>query len=414
MLVLVPLGALVLLSAAPLDQLVKEAWQASPEVTRAAADVAAAQASIERLSVLLPNPEVAGAARSDVLFTRQGELDLEIALVQELAWPGARLARKDGAERALGSARLKLALARLEVAARVEAGVGAVAAAVDAEKVRRDIAEGARSYADAARRKAAAGAAGLVEATLARADEALAEAALDDALAVLEAETASLCALLARDDCAALAERVTWPELAPLPPPPEQAARADVRAAALDLEAARREVDGAERARIPSARLGLGYAFDQGVVDSPLLPGNVIDPDHLAGVTLAVSLPVWDWKTGEVARARAEATRADAELRAVRRAATSSVVSARARLRAAQASAERLTATEADVLRSLSDVQAAYVAGALALDEALTTRDRLLRSRLELVDAKRRHVEAHAAALLALAQPSALGIEVAP
>lgn len=411
MLVLVTLS---LLPAAPLDQLVQEAWRASPEVAAAAATVAVAEASVERLAVLLPNPEIEGAVSSDVLFARQGELGLEVALVQELAWPGARLARKDGAERALDSARLKLALARLEVAARVEAGIGAVAAAVDAGKVRRDIAEGARALAAAARRKVEAGAAGSVEATLARADEALAEASLDDAQAALEADTASLCALLARDDCVALAEQVTWPELPPLPPPPELMTRADVRAATLDLEAARSVVDGAELERIPSARLGLGYAFSQGVFDSPILPDNVIDPDHLAGVTLAVSLPVWDWKSGEVAQARAEATHADAELRALRRRATSSVVSSRARLHAAKASAERLSATEADVLRALSEVQAAYVAGALALDEALTTRDLLLRSRLELVDAKRRHVQAHAAALVALAQPSAVGVEVAP
>lgn len=405
---------LLLLAGAPLDQLVQEGWQASPEVARAAADVAAAEASIQKLSVLLPNPEIEAAARSDALFARQGELDLEVALVQELAWPGARLARKGGAERMLDSARLKLALARLEVAARVEAGVGAVAAALDAEKIRRDIAEGARAFADAARRKVEAGAVGSVESTLARADEALAQAALDDAQAVLDTESSSLCALLARDDCAALAAQVAWPELPPLPVPTELAARADVRAAALDLEAARSVVDGAELERIPRARLGLGYAFAQGVVESPLLPDNVIDPDHLAGVSLAVPLPVWDWKAGEVAQARAEVARADADLRAVRRAATSSVVSARARLRAAQASAERLAATEAEVLRALSDVHAAYVAGALALGEALTTRDRLLRSRLELVDAKRRHVQAHAAALVALAQPGSVGIEVAP
>ena len=49
-----------------------------------------------------------------------------------------------------------------------------------------------------------------------------------------------------------------------------------------------------------------------------------------------------------------------------------------------------------------------------SLDEALTTRDRLLRTRLELVDAKRRQVEAHAAALVALANPRLVGIEVAP
>lgn len=402
------------------DALIADAWAHSPEVARAAADVAAAEASMQTLAVILPNPELAVGVNSDVVFARQGELDAEVALVQELAWPGARLAKQDGAARARESARLKLALARLDVAARVEQGVGAVIAARDAARVRGDIATGARSLADAARRRVEAGAAGPLEETLARSDHALAEAALADAQAALATEVAALCALVARDRCEpAFAEQIAPPTLSALPAAPpsptiDLTARADVRAAALDVEAAERRVDGAELERIPSARLGIGYRFDQGVFDSPALTENVVDPDHLAGVTLAVTLPIWDWKTGEVAQARADAARADAELRAVRRTATTSVARALARFRAASTSAERLAATEADVARALTDVQNAYVAGALPLDEALTTRDRLLRTRLELIDAKRRQVEAHADALVALANPALLGIEVEP
>ncbi|MCC7075190.1 MAG: TolC family protein [Deltaproteobacteria bacterium] len=411
-----PLLVVSAAAAAPLDALIAEAWTQSPDVARAAADVAAAEAKVAQLSVVLPNPEVEAGVRSDIVFARQGELDAEVAVLQELAWPGARLARKDGAETSVRAARLRLALARLDVAARVEAGVGASAAAADNARVREEIATGARSLAEAARRRAEAGAAGALEATLARADEALAEAALADARAGLAAELAALCALVARDDCNALSTQVVWPALAALPVlgSSDSAVRVDVHAATLNLEAAQRQIDGAELDRLPTARIGIGYGFDQSVLDSPFLPQNVTDPDHVAGVTLAVTLPVWDWKTGEIALARAEAARADAELRGVRRAATASMSTALARFRAASTGAERLAATEADVTRALSDVQNAYVAGALGLDEALTTRDRLLRTRLELVDAKRRQVEAHAAALVALADPRLVGIEVAP
>ena len=412
-----PLLLISAAAAAPLDALIAEAWTQSPDVARAAADVAAAEARVAQLSVVLPNPEVEAGVRSDIVFARQGELDAEVAVLQELAWPGARLARKDGAETSVRAARLRLALARLDVAARVEAGVGASAAAADTARVREEIATGARSLAEAARRRAEAGAAGAVEATLARADEALAEAALADAQASLAAELAALCALVARENCGALSSQVSWPALAALPvgiASADSAERVDVRAATLGVEAARRQVDGAELDRLPTARLGIGYGFDQSVLDSPFLPENVVDPDHVAGVTLAVTLPIWDWKTGEIALARAEAARADADLRGVQRAATASVSTALARFRAASTGAERLAATEADVTRALSDVQNAYVAGALGLDDALTTRDRLLRTRLELVDAKRRQVEAHAAALVALADPRLVGIEVAP
>lgn len=404
-------------AAAPLDALIAEAWTQSPDVARAEADVAAAEARVAQLSVVLPNPELEAGVRSDIVFARQGELDAEVAVLQELAWPGARLARKDGAETSVRAARLRLALARLDVAAHVEAGAGASAAASDTARVREEIVTGARSLAEAARRRAEAGAAGALEATLARADEALAEAAFADAQAALAAELAALCALVAREDCAGLPTQVSWPPLAALPvlgSAESAAGRVDVHAATLNLEAARRQIDGAELDRLPTARFGIGYGFDQSVFDSPLLPENVVDPDHVAGVTLAVTLPIWDWKTGEIALARAEAARADAELRGARRAATAAVSTALARFRAASIGVERLAATEDEVTRALSDVQNAYVAGALGLDEALTTRDRLLQTRLELVDAKRRQVEAHAAALVALANPRLVGVEVAP
>jgi cobalt-zinc-cadmium efflux system outer membrane protein len=410
---------LLVASATPLDSLVAEAWGTNADVARAQADVMAAEAAVTSLSVVLPNPELEGGVRSDVVFANQRELDAEVALVQQLAWPGARLARKDGAERALAAARLRLALARLDVAARVQAAVGALAAANETMRVRGDIAQGARSLAEAARRRKEAGAAGTVEATLARADEALTDAALADAEAAVAAALSSLCALVARDEhCERLTAQAEWPALATLPAPASttaaaSGARADVRAAALDVEAAERSVAGAELDRLPTARLGIGYGFDQSVLDAPLLPDDVVDPDHVAGVTLSVTLPIWDWKSGDIARARADAARSEAELRRVQRAAATSVSAALARLKAASTGAERLAAVEADVAQALDDVQKAYVAGALPLDEALATRDRLLRTRLELVESKRKKVEAHAAALTTLADPRVVGIEVA-
>lgn len=410
-------AASVLLASTPapgtLEALVAESWAQSPEVARAEAEVADASSEVTRLGVVLPNPQLQLSATSDALTQAEGEFDGDIGLVQQLVWPGARLARRDGAARAVEAARLRLALARLGVAARVEVAVAALRAASDAEALRADMARLAHALAEAAVRRAQLGATGSVEATLARADEALAHAAHADARAAVSSSEAALCALLGRTGCADV--QVGWPELVALPTPPPVEARADVAAATLEVEAARRAVQGAEQDRIPTATLGVGFTVERTVLDAQSEPdGHIEDEDQLATVSLSVPLPVWDWKAGEIAAAKADVRRAEAQLAAQRRAAAVTVIAALARLEAATEAEARLMAVDTDVAAALTDVERAATAGGISLDVALTTRDRLLRTRLERVDARRRRVEAHAAALEAFADPRLVGVEVTP
>lgn len=414
MLALAPL--LLLPRAASLDDLLADAWKNSPDVARAEAVAQAADAETTALSVLLPNPELEGGAQTDLPFGDEGEVGVEVALLQELAWPGARLAKRSAADGAARAARLRLSLVRLDVAARVEAALGDAVAAVQTARVRTDMAQAAAALEDGAKRRAEAGAGTGVESALASAERALAEAARDEAHAAVDGALAALHALLG--ETRVRGDDLQWPALAALPDPPTGPqpgeARVDVRAAALDVEAARRGVEGAALDRLPRARLGAGYAYDRGVLDSPGLPADVVDGDHLATATLSITLPVWDWRAGEIARARAQLAAAEADLVAARRAAAADTTTALSRFRAAASSSERLAAVDADVARALDDVQRAYLAGALALDDALTTRDRLLRARLGHIDAQRRKVASHAAALSALADPRLVGIEVLP
>jgi cobalt-zinc-cadmium efflux system outer membrane protein len=407
-------------AAAPgsLDALLAEAWANNPAVSFASAAVASAEGALAIDQVWLENPELEASGFSDFLFQNQGEAGFDVAIVQRLAWPGGRQARVDAAEQTLHATRLRLALARLAVAADVERAASARAAAQETLRIREDIAESARTLAEAAKKRVEAGAAGQLEATLAAVEAALAHAATRAASAEVEAAEGGLCVAIGRDDCrssvADASAAPMWPALSPLPSSSLLEKRVDVRASNADVAAAWREVDAARALRVPSARLGVGYAFDQSVQDAPFLPEDIVDPDHFVGVTLSVTLPVWDWRSGEVAQARARAARAEAERRAVGLRAEALVAGAFARFRAASDAEARLATLDPDVGVALADVERAYVEGGLSLEKALTTRDRLQRTRLELAAARRAKVDAHAAVLESLADPTVLGIEVTP
>ena len=402
------LPLLVLASAPSHEALLAQAWRENPAVARAAAEVALADAELTSQRVLLPNPELHGAATSDVVFANRGELALEVALVQELSWPGARWARIEAAQERVRAARLRLALARLQVAADLEGAAGALAAANETHAIMTQLADSARAFADAARRRAEAGAAGDVEATLALADEASVRAQLSASGAEKDAAVLDLCALVAREDCTGLHEG-SWPSLAALPElAPSSLGRADVLAASAAQRAADHEVTAALLSRIPSVRAGLGYGFGNSVFDASALT----DQDQLLTVTLAVTLPVWDQQAGEVERARGESARAQADSREALLRAHTSVAAALSRLRSASEAEVLLHVVEPAVSKALVDVERAYVAGGLSLAEALAARDRLLRTRIEGVASKKRKVQAHAAALAALADPAVVGVEV--
>ena len=81
-----------------MDALIAEAWKQSPQVLRAQAEVEAAEAAIAGASVWLPNPEIESTFNTDAPFANQGEMDLDVGIVQELAWPGGRLATRAAGE----------------------------------------------------------------------------------------------------------------------------------------------------------------------------------------------------------------------------------------------------------------------------------------------------------------------------
>ena len=189
-------------SATPMDALIDEAWKQSPHVLRAQADVEAAEASIAGASVWLPNPEVEGAFNTDAPFANQGEMDFDIAVVQELAWPGGRLANMAAGESSREAARARLAAARLSVAANVERALADVISARAGQETRADLLRVARGMADSAKRRLDAGNIGQLDATLVAADAASAESSVLFAQAEVSAAEAALCRVLGRTSCA--------------------------------------------------------------------------------------------------------------------------------------------------------------------------------------------------------------------
>lgn len=412
MVALFALSAAAAPSGAPLDALFQEAWAASPAVLRARADVESAEAAVAGASVWLPNPEIEANARSDVTFANQGELDVDVGIVQELAWPGARLATLDAGESSLTAARARLAAARLNVAADVEAAVGELVGARAAGGARDEQLRLARSIAESARRRHEAGEIGALDAALVAADAASAEASALRAKALVAEAEAALCRAIARQDCSLPA--LEWPALVALDQKSTSDVdhRLDVRAARQEKTAAERRLDAAQLSWLPTARLGFGYAFERAVLDAPFLEDNIVDPDHLLGASLSITLPIWDWRRQDVLAARSELTRAEATEREALVGAKSATPAAFAAFDAANAAAERLRGVQDQITRALADVERGYEAGALSLDEALLARDRLLKAQLDSIDAERSRVTAHAALLRAVSQPLLRGIEI--
>lgn len=398
-------------SATPMDALLDEAWKQSPQVLRAQADLESAEAGAAGASVWLPNPEIESTFNSDAPFANQGEMDFDVGIVQELAWPGGRFANVAASESSIEAARARLAAARLSVAANVERALAGVVGARAAQETRAGLLRVARTMAEAAKRRLEAGSIGQLEATLVAADAASAESALLFAQAEVSAAEAQLCRVLGRTTCALGA--LEWPALVAIDTKRSKSVdeRLDIRSARADKKAAERRAEAAGLAWLPSLRLGAGYAFEQSVLDAASREDDVVDPDHLLGATLSITIPVWDFRRADVLAARSQVTRADADAREAAIRASSSVSPAVAALESATAAAQTMSAVQADIAKALADLEKAYDAGAIALDEALTSRDRLLKARLDAIEANRRRVSAHADLLEALSLPLIPGVE---
>lgn len=385
----------------------REAADRSVAVLDALADVERARAELAVVRPLLPNPEIEGAVMSDVVTGNEGELDLDVGITQEIPFPFARLAAVDAAEARVRAAEERLAAARAGVGADVAEALIMLAVAADEARVRRDLAETAARLADATRKRFEQGAASAADANLADIELAGAASALARSEAAVAGARAALCALTGRAPCPAL---VT--ELPPLPALPVDddglqralAARRDVVAAQTEVAAAERAIDAAQLARVPPVTLGLGAAHERGVVEDAAGTA-VADNDTLLGVSLAIPLPLWNWGGGEVAQARAGKLAAEASLARARIGAQSDARIAVAELAAAKSARAGWQDAAPKIDETLGWYVQGYSTGATSLEDYLALRDRLVRARLESLDARREEALATVRVARALGVP---------
>lgn len=352
------------------------ARRASPELRAARAAVAAA-AGRERQAAALPNPTLAygreqtsRAGQTNAQDIAQLEQPVEVGGQRAARRTAARL-RREGAE-----ARLAAALAQLDfdVARAFALAIAADRRAVLAEQTTAAFAE-AQRVSD--RRLAAGDVSGYVARRLrlegARFAAVRAAAALDRrATRVVLATLLGLPAtgadsLALPNDFPEMATDTVTAGLDSLVARAERS-RADVRAAALDAEAAEADVRLARRERTPTPTLTAGYKGER-VADSAR--------GSLSGFTgfvagLSLPLPLFDRRAGAMEAAGAEAGRVRAEGDVVRRRVAREVAEALDALRAVETQRAVLAPhLGEDARMAVRAVQASYAEGEITLVEWL-------------------------------------------
>jgi cobalt-zinc-cadmium efflux system outer membrane protein len=371
----IPLASSARAQSVSLDEIVRMAREASPRARALRASQAVREADVAVAGVY-PNPEL-----SYVFMGRFDGSNQAINGTQHQAWMdipllivGQHDARR-GAAAALATAEraeLELSLLGLEVEAR-RAFVALLAAQDRLARLEAGHAE-LEGLGQIIRERAAAGAQSRYDG-----------ARIDLELARVDTELASARAELgaARTQLAAIVGRAGWePEargtlesLRTELPPPDALPR--LEAMELRVEAAQRDVERAERERVPEIRLGLGTYLTS-------------DPDSAsiyAGIT--VPLPIFD--TGDAAVSRARAAR-DAAIEA--RGAVEHEVRARlqgrlAVLRARREALDRFDRTTGAQLPALAEMaEASYrlgSSGVFELIDSFRVRFELELARIELV-----------------------------
>lgn len=360
---------------------VERALAQNPEVRAAEAEVRAARARLDGASVLLAaNPELSGAAGSrDGDAGRSAEYELELS--QRVEVGGQRGARVAAARAGVRAAEARLAATRGRIAAEVRELAGRAAAA----RLRVEVAEEARRLADdaagAAEKRFRAGDVARIEVNGARRERGralrAAVAAEQERLAVLSELALALGAEPAEapDVVFALGDERGAPSLELDGLVREAlAARPDVSAARLDVEAALAESDLAARSAVPSPALGVSVGREE---DQTVVLG-----------TLSLELPLFARNQAERGVASSRVSQARIALAALERRAAQEVRLAAEGVRAARRILDAFdAATTAALAEDLALVTRAYEAGQLDFVRYQLLRREALEARRERIDA---------------------------
>lgn len=344
------------------------AARSSPEVIAAREAVAIARAT-ERQAAAFLNP-LLSYTREQTGNDGQSNAQDIVAAEQSFEWPGTRAARRDAARARREAAEARLATVETQLAYDVTRAWATAASASRGALLADTVARAFAAAAAIAERRFREGdisgfAMRRVRLESARYTSLRAEAMLSQRVAM-----ATLATLLS-DTVGSAPALAELSGLRSSVPGDDSlvavalAARRDLVAFTLELEAARAEARLVARRRMPTIALTAGSKTED-VGSGNRLRGFV------AGV--ALPLPLWDRSAGAVGAAEADTRRRDAERTAMRRRVAREVTEAAAAYRAAQEQVAALgSGAQSDAAAALRAAQAAYAEGEITLLEWLDT-----------------------------------------
>lgn len=401
--------------ALTLEQAIRTAFEHSPDLKREEAELARARGEKQSLAALLPSPPKIGVVgETDAAFANEGEYALAASLSQELEIGGQR-----GLRRKLGSLEFDKATQRLEwtrqqVRLEVKQAFYRLLYLQEKETVFARLAGSNRELARLASMRAAQGTLTAFDRNLWTLEDTTSDAELKG----VEAEQAEarrvLAQLLGSDDASAhsipaIPGRVSgvWPSQFQLPSKEELLSlalsdRADLKQLALDMEQKDAAYRLAKRARLPNPELSVGYARGRDKIGQDEFNGDPAVINGISGATLedekllfglSIPLPMFSGQKGEIAKAKADAQKGAYEKAALERRIAQEVDAFYTRLFLSQdvvARYQKQNSIDAD----LSALNTAYQRGNVDVATFLNYRDRLIRAKLDMLDAKWALVEA--------------------
>lgn len=352
----------------------------SPRLARLAAEVSAAEAALVAAGIYPHNPEVALEV-ADRTGTERSTTDRGAGVSQQLELAGQRGKRREAAEAVLEAARASYRQARIEV-------LGDVARAFAAAVHRRELlaieqaeADLADSFAGTVERRLEVGSGTAVELALAQAGVARARHGLAQATGLYRQAQALLAERVAAPEFPNVSPQGDLPRLEPPPPLSELLSRSmtergDLAAAAARLEAAEARRRLARALRIPDLTVAARVGREEG--------------DDIAGLGIAVPIPLFDRNQGGIARAEAEIAVMRSEHELARLSARRELSAAHGRLEAAlaaQRATERFGVTPLE--EGLALLERSFEAGKIGSAELLLYRRELVEGRRQVLAASR-------------------------
>lgn len=363
-----------------IEEAIRLAHGNNPDVRTFAATVEAAKARLAGASAFLqtnPGLTVTAGPRSSPAGQ---SVDHSVQVLQEFEIAGQRGARIDASRAALESTEAQAHALRAETTARVRDAFARALAAEQRSALAGEALALAQQGAGAADERFRAGAAALLEVNTARVELGRAVRAQGEADRRRAETFAELHLLLGIDPLDELTLRGNLGGPEPIPETGDvlQEAlerRGEVRAAKRSLDSARAEARLASREAIPSLKIGASYAREE-ESDTTILQGVV-----------TIDLPFFNRNKAARGAAAARVSQLETAVQATDRRIRQEVVTALARVRAAQASANGYAGDVVNAMEgNMGLITESYRAGKIDFLQLLLIRRQTLEARREHID----------------------------